>query len=91
MSDVMLRKSVQAKLALAAASEAIAGYMRSAAARARREQTGQDLVEYAGIIVLIAAIVIAIGVSGLGQSIGNTIKNDINSVLNGTGSSPGGH
>lgn len=85
MSDVILRKSVQTRIALAHMQEALAAYARSLAARVTSEQTGQDLVEYAGILFLVALIIGAIGVTGLGNTVGTDIKNWVNSVLNGSG------
>jgi Flp pilus assembly pilin Flp len=90
MSDLVLRTSSKTHVALYNAAQTVVALAHTAAERFRREQTGQDLVEYAGIIVLVAAIIAAIGVSGLGQTIGTDIKNAINSVLNGSGQAAGG-
>ena len=82
MSDLMLQKSVQTKLVLVAVSAALTGYVRSLAARVGPDESGQDLVEYAGIIILVAIIIGAIGISPLGSLIGNTISSKITSIVN---------
>jgi Flp pilus assembly pilin Flp len=83
MSDLALRTATRTQLALYSATAMIAAYAGRATERLHREESGQDLIEYAGIVVLIAAIITAIGVSGLGASIGNTIKNDVTNILAG--------
>ncbi|MBV9413615.1 MAG: hypothetical protein JO363_01435 [Solirubrobacterales bacterium] len=82
MSDVILRKSVQTRLAYQAFTAALVGYLHTVAQRVTREESGQDIVEYLGMIIFVAAAVAAIGVSGLGTTIGNFIKTKIDSVMN---------
>jgi Flp pilus assembly pilin Flp len=56
-------------------------HVRGALARLTDEETGQDLIEYAGIIVIIAAIItVLIGV-GIPSRVGNAVSSALNTIL----------
>lgn len=49
--------------------------------RLRREQTGQDVLEYAGMIVLVAAVIVLLFTLNVPTTIGNAIGNAINAIV----------
>ncbi|GHJ35356.1 hypothetical protein [Streptomyces sp. TS71-3] len=51
----------------------------------RRADKGQGAIEYVGIIILVAAIVIALLNTKMGDTIANKFKDTVNKVLNGGG------
>lgn len=48
---------------------------------AHKNELGQSTIELAGLLVMLVAIVVAMGVSGLGPSIGNSIRCNIEQIL----------
>lgn len=55
--------------------------------RLRRAEEGQDIVEYAGMLAIIAAIVALIITLHLEKTISNAISNAVDSITQGQGSS----
>ncbi|GHH77369.1 hypothetical protein GCM10018793_25280 [Streptomyces sulfonofaciens] len=51
----------------------------------RRSDRGQGAIEYVGIIILVAAIVIALLNTKMGDTIANKFKETVNKILNGGG------
>lgn len=62
------------------------------AALARRVggESGQDLVEYAGMLAIIALIIGAIFALGLQTDIATALKNTVDSIVSGSGSKASG-
>jgi Flp pilus assembly pilin Flp len=50
--------------------------------RARYDDRGAGFVEYAGLLLLIATIVVAVMTLGLNNQIGNFIQDQVNNVFN---------
>lgn len=59
----------------------------AAAQRLRREEEGQDIVEYAGMLAIIAAIVALIIALKLPETISSAIGNAVDSITQNKGSS----
>lgn len=91
MSDLVIRATTSAHLTRYRAPQKLAACARRAADRLQREQTGQDLIEYAGILVVVAAIIVAL--IALEPTISNAISNAVKSILGSGGTAPasGGH
>lgn len=81
-TELTLRAAAKAQVTLWGAGERVA-------ARLRREQTGQDVIEYAGMIVLVAAIIVAVIQIGLPGKVSNAVSKAVNSIFGG-GSGGGG-
>ena len=83
MSDLILRTTVTARVTAHGAAGALARLANKAASRFRREQTGQDLVEYGGVLLVVALIIGAIIATDLPTHIANLIKSAVDNVFNG--------
>lgn len=83
MSDLILRIAVNTRVTAYGAASALASGARKAAVRLRREQTGQDLVEYGGVLLVVALIIGAIITTGLPAHIENLIKSAVDNVFSG--------
>jgi len=83
MSDLILRSTVNARVTAYSAAGALVRLANKAAARFRREQTGQDLVEYGGVLLVVALIIGAIIATSLPQHIANLIKSAVDNVFSG--------
>jgi hypothetical protein len=93
MSDLILRSTTRAKVARHCAKTALVDFSRRTAERLNREQTGQDMVEYAGVLVIVAIIIMAVvGIadSGIAQPIIHGIESRISSIFGGGGGGTGG-
>lgn len=85
MSDLTLQLVVRAQvtgraLARSAAKPVARGASR-VAHRLHREQTGQDVLEYAGMIVLVAAVIALLFTLDLPQKVASAIASAVNSVF----------
>lgn len=83
MSDLILRTTVTARVTASGAVGALARLANKAAVRFRREQTGQDLVEYGGVLLVVALIIGAIIATDLPTHIANLIKSAVDNVFSG--------
>lgn len=86
MSDLILRSSTRVQLAGYSATEAIVDFSRRAVERLKSEQTGQDMVEYAGVVVIVAIIiglVVAAAKSTIGPAIVTGIEDQIKKIFTG--------
>lgn len=83
MSDLILRTAVKTRITAYSAASALACGATKAAARFRREQTGQDLVEYGGVLLVVALIIGAIIATSLPSHIANLIKSAVDNVFSG--------
>ena len=59
----------------------VASGSRRAAERLRREQSGQDLIEYGGILILVAAIITALLASGIVGDVATFVKSAVNGIV----------
>lgn len=92
MSEFILRKTAGTQVALYSVSNMLAGIARQAAERFQREQTGQDLVEYGGVLAIIALVVGALFATGFWSTVASDVTSTVNSILSGHGTSaPKGH
>jgi Flp pilus assembly pilin Flp len=85
MSDVVLRTVTRSQVAVYSARHRL-GVLARRVARRLEDQTGQDLIEYAGVLAIIALIIGAIFATGFWNTVRDAVTNTINSILNGHGS-----
>jgi Flp pilus assembly pilin Flp len=83
MSDLILHAAIRSRAQLHAVGQRLADYAGRAAERFRREQTGQDMVEYAGVLLVVSVIIALIAVSGAWSALDKGITNLVNDVLSG--------
>jgi Flp pilus assembly pilin Flp len=83
MSDLILRTAVKTRVTTYDVAEALARRTSETAERFRREQTGQDLVEYGGVLLVVALIIGAIIATSLPDHIANLIKSAVDNVFSG--------
>lgn len=57
MSDLVLRTATKAAITRHSMAQKLVSYVRGVAERAHREQTAQDMIEYAGVLVVVAGII----------------------------------
>jgi Flp pilus assembly pilin Flp len=77
MSDLVLRSSVVTQQAL----ESLVEHVRAAIERLTDEERGQDVVEYAGIIVIVGLIVAALMQTNIPTHIKTAVGNAIGKIL----------
>jgi Flp pilus assembly pilin Flp len=77
----MLEVVMWARLGSRLAALKVASGSRRAAERLRREQTGQDLIEYGGILILVAAIIAALLATGIVSDVGTFVKSAVNNII----------
>jgi Flp pilus assembly pilin Flp len=85
MSDVVLRTVTRSQVAAYYARHRL-GVLARRVTRRLGDQTGQDLIEYGGVLAIIALIIGAIFATGFWSTVRDTITNTINSILSGHGS-----
>jgi Flp pilus assembly pilin Flp len=86
MSDLILRTSVKASVARDRAISSL----ESALVRLRDNESGQDMIEYIGVLVVVAAVIVGVlGIfdSSFFSSLGTHITDQLNKIF---GSSSGG-
>lgn len=88
MSEFILRKTALAQVALYSASNMLSSYAHQAAERFRREQTGQDLVEYGGVLAIIALVIGALYATGFWSTVSQDVTGTVSNILSGKGSTP---
>ncbi len=88
MSDLTLRTAARTKVTFQQMTSALALVGQRAGERLRREQTGQDVIEYSGLIVLIAALIVALFALHIDTTVSNAVKAALSSIFGG-GSSGG--
>lgn len=81
MSELTIRAVVYAKVTGRRLTRSVARGAGRAADRFRREQTGQDVLEYVGMIVLIAAVIALLFTLNLPTKVADAIASAINSVF----------
>jgi Flp pilus assembly pilin Flp len=87
MSQLILNIVTRARVARYSVADAITASAHHAARRAfervTREQTGQDMVEYAGVLLVVAIIVAAVVASPIGGDVKDAVSSLISSITNG--------
>ncbi len=87
MSDLIIRTAARAKVARSSFAQQVVSYGRKAFERFQREQTGQDLVEYGGIIVLVGVIIGALFALDIPGHITRDVGHAVTSIFSGSSSS----
>jgi Flp pilus assembly pilin Flp len=77
----MFEALVWARLASQVAAVKIASGASRAAERLTREQRGQDLIEYGGILILVAAIIAAMFQLGIISDVKNFVSSAVNNII----------
>jgi len=90
MNELSLRTLTRTQVALRSARHSIRRHAVASAGRAgdrlRREQTGQDVLEYAGMIVLVAVVIALLFSLNVPSTIGHAIANAVNAIVSGKSS-----
>ena len=81
MSELILRTAVVTRVTAYSMAHALAGAAHQATERFRREQTGQDMVEYGGIMLVIAVIIGAFVTSPLPGHIESLVSSAVDNVF----------
>jgi Flp pilus assembly pilin Flp len=89
MSDVILRSSVRTQVTVHRLVDGLAAYGARVAKRSRREQTGQDILEYAGMLALVALIIAAVIAVHIPTKVGDAVSSAVTSILGGGGGGGG--
>jgi Flp pilus assembly pilin Flp len=84
MSDLILRTATRSRIELRAVAHRLAESAGRAVRRFQREQTGQDMVEYAGVLLVISVIIAAVSATGVWSPLVSGIGSLINDVVGGT-------
>jgi Flp pilus assembly pilin Flp len=97
MSDLILRTSVKAVCTRDRAVDSL----RNVLLRLRDNESGQDMIEYIGVLVVVAAVIVgALGIfdTGFFNTIGSKVSHEITTIFSagpggggsGTSTTPGG-
>lgn len=89
MSDVVLRTVTRSQVAVHCARYRL-GVLARRAGRRLAEQKGQDLIEYGGVLAIIALIIGALFLTNFWNDVAKAVTNTVSSILNGHGSSASG-
>lgn len=84
MSDLVLGATTRGQSEVVSLADMLGRASRRLAKGFRREQTGQDMVEYAGVLLIVAIIIAAVVASPLGTIIGSNVTNLVHDVFTGT-------
>lgn len=77
----MFEVLVSARVGAGFAAAKLGAGSRRVADRLRREQRGQDLVEYGGILILVAAIIAALFTIGIPGDISKFVSSAVNGIV----------
>lgn len=83
MSDLILHLVTRARVARHSAAQTLAAGAHQAYDRFTREQTGQDMVEYAGVLLVVAIIIAAVVASPIGSMVSDAVTSLVSSITNG--------
>jgi len=81
MSDFTLNTVARLQVAKQTAGDAMVTGMRRAVERFRREQTGQDVLEYSGLIVFVAIVIGLLFTIKVPENVGTAVANAFNAVF----------
>ena len=91
MSEQSLYTLTQMRLAFRygryAVAQAAAKGARRVGDRLRREQTGQDVLEYAGMVVLVAAVIVLLFSLHVPTTVAQAVRNAVNAIVSNGSSS----
>lgn len=87
MSELIIRTAVVTRVTAFSMAQALAGAAHQAGERFRREQTGQDMVEYGGVLLLVALIVGALIASQIPTHVASLLKAAADNVFSGQSNS----
>ncbi len=77
----MFEALIWAQLGSRLAAVKLASGARRAAERLSREERGQDLIEYGGILILVAAIIAALLATGIVSDVATFVKTSVNNII----------
>ncbi len=83
MSQLILHIASRARVARRSAAETFAAVAHRTYQRVTREQTGQDMVEYAGVLLVVALIIAAVVATHLDTTISTAVTNLVNDITSG--------
>jgi Flp pilus assembly pilin Flp len=81
MSDLTLHTYIRLQIAARSAGQAIIARTQRAGERFHREQTGQDVLEYTGLIVFVAAVVVIMFTMNIPQKVGDAVASAANQIF----------
>lgn len=84
MSDLIIRFAAFTRVARHSAAEAVVSSAHRAYERFTREQTGQDMIEYAGVLLVVAIVVAAVVASPIGSTVSDAVTNLVNDITSGS-------
>jgi Flp pilus assembly pilin Flp len=87
MSELSLYTLTQLRIACRYGRSAVARGSARVARRLQREQTGQDVLEYAGMIVLVAAVIALLFTLNVPSTIATAVAHAVNSIVSNGSSS----
>jgi len=89
MSDFITRTTTRAQVELYSFSRALVAYASRAAQRVTREQTGQDMVEYGGVLLVVSVIVAAVVATPIGSDVAKGVSGLVQDILTGVNGKTG--
>jgi Flp pilus assembly pilin Flp len=81
MSDFMLQRTVAANQLARSVIQGIVEYASRTATRVRNEQSGQDLVEYAGVLLIVGLIVVAVMKLHIDTTVSGAVSKALKEIL----------
>jgi Flp pilus assembly pilin Flp len=90
MSDVILRTAVRVKVEAHSLPQTLARATRRAGERLRREQTGAEVLEYGGILVLVGLIIVVLFQFNIPNTVSTKVGTAISQIFNTGGTGGGG-
>jgi Flp pilus assembly pilin Flp len=87
MSDLMLRTAVITRVNAYSMVHAVARSAQAVVERFQREQTGQDMVEYGGILLVVALVIAAMISLNVPHHIASLVSSAADNVFSGRNSS----
>jgi phosphoribosylcarboxyaminoimidazole (NCAIR) mutase len=80
MSDIVLRTTARTQVAAVDLAHRLAQHFSEVAERARRGESGQDVIEYAGMVILVCGIIFALTQLPIAGTVKSSIKNALDSI-----------
>ena len=92
MSDLIVRTAVRVRVEAYSLPQTLAGYARRTGERFRREQTGAEVLEYGGILVLVGLIIVVLFNFNIPSLVQTHVQTALNQIFGsgGTGGGTGG-
>ena len=89
MSDLIVRTAVRTKVEARCLPQTLAGLARRARERLQSEETGAEVIEYGGILVLVGLIIVALIQLNIPSLVTTHVGHAIQSILNQSGGGGG--